>query len=68
MGDESLHGDLLFDLQEEALTAQHHALQDVQAHLLYGGVGRFGVDEARDLKRHRVINVRAERGGEERRG
>lgn len=31
------------------MATQHHALQDVQGHLLYGGIGRFGINEASDL-------------------
>lgn len=50
VGDKPLHGDFLFDLQEEAVAAQHHALQDVQGHLLYWCVGRLGVDKAGNLK------------------
>lgn len=49
VSDEPLHSDFLFDLQEEAVAAQHHALQDVQGHLLYWRVGRLGVDEAGNL-------------------
>lgn len=35
VSDEPLHGDFMFDLQEEAVAAEHHALQNVQGHLLY---------------------------------
>ena len=50
VSDEPLHGDFLFDLQEEAVAAQHHALQDVQGHLLHRYVGRLGVDKAGNLE------------------
>lgn len=49
MSNEPLHSDFLFDLQEEAVATQHHALQDVQGHLLNGGIGGLGVDEASNL-------------------
>lgn len=50
VSDEPLHSDFLFDLREEAVAAQHHALQDVQGHLLYWRIGRLGVDKAGNLK------------------
>lgn len=46
---EPLHGHFLFDLQEEAVAAPHHALQDVQRHLLYGGIRELGVDKVGNL-------------------
>lgn len=49
VSDEPLHGDFLFDLQEEAVATQHHALQDVQGHLLYGGICGLSVDKVGNL-------------------
>lgn len=42
--DKPFHRYFLFDLQEKAVATQHHALQDVQRHLLYRGISGFGVD------------------------
>ncbi len=53
MSDEPLHGDFMFDLQEEAVAAKHHALQDVQGHLLYWCIGWLGVDETGNLRGER---------------
>lgn len=50
VSDKPLHGNFLFHLQEETVAAQHHALQDVQGHLLYRCIGRLGVDKAGNLK------------------
>ena len=58
VGKEALEGDLLLDVQEEGTAAQHHALQDVQGHLLDGGV--------RNLSIHLAGNLQAERGERER--
>lgn len=55
VSNEPLHGDFLFDMQEKAVAAEHHALQDVQAHLLYRGVGRLGVHKAGDLREKREL-------------
>lgn len=63
MSDEPFHRHFLFDLQEEAVAAQHHALQDVQGHLLDGGVGGLGVDVAGNLGEEPADGVR-EGGGE----
>lgn len=49
VSDEPLHGDFLFDLQEEAVATQHHALQDVQGHLLYWGICGLSVDKVGNL-------------------
>lgn len=40
------------------MAAQHHALQDVQGHLLDGGVGGLGVDVAGDLGKEPADGVR----------
>lgn len=62
VSDESLHSDIFFDLQEEAVAAQHHALQDVQGHLLYWCIGWHGVDEAGNLKGEEE-EMEGEKGG-----
>lgn len=45
------------------MAAQHHALQDVQGHLLDGGVGGLGVDVAGNLGKEPADGVRE--GGRE---
>lgn len=55
--DEPLDGDFLFDLSKQAVAAQHHALQDVQGHLLDGRVEGGGVDKAGDLTDKRGGNM-----------
>lgn len=56
MIDEPFHGDFQFDLQEKTVAAQHHALQDVQRHLLNGRIGRLVVDKAGDLSKSKEEN------------
>lgn len=47
---EPLGGNFLFDQKKETIAAQHHALQDVQGHLLNRSIEGGGVDEAGDLR------------------
>lgn len=68
MSDQPFHGHFLFDLQEEAVAAQHHALQDVQGHLLDGGVGGLGVDVAGNLGKEPADGVREGVGSRRHRG
>lgn len=49
MADQPLQCDLLSDLVEQATAAQNHARQDVQGHLLNGGVHHLGIHKTGDL-------------------
>lgn len=50
VSDEPLQSDFLVDLQEETVAAQHHALQDVQGHLLDRCIRHLCINKTGNLK------------------
>lgn len=50
MRNESLHSDFMFDLIEQTVAAEHHALQDSQRHLLDRRVLHLHIHKTSNLK------------------